>query len=184
MRPLYECLLGDSFQRLPAVVQAMHRVEVGRPRQAHGSAHIDRGTSLLAQLCCFFLRLPKAGSNLPLAVNLATNGERETWSRHFGKEVFESFQYLKTDRSALWEQTGPLHLAFQVSASASGLSLRLKKALFFGLALPHFVRPSITAEERALEDGSFGFSVHVSLPSGALIIAYHGALRIAGARRF
>jgi len=86
--PLFERLLGASFEGLPAPIRRVHDSQARKVLS--GRCRITRGTGVLARLLARVASLPEAGDDLPVQV-LFQRGERsEIWSRDFAGQPMRS----------------------------------------------------------------------------------------------
>ena len=85
---LFEELLGDDFDNLPAAVQALHR-STG-PRVWSGQAQVQRGQGLVARCIAKLVGFPTASEGVALEVLIERQGQVERWQRSFGTKRFAS----------------------------------------------------------------------------------------------
>jgi len=169
--PLYARVLGPHFEALPKAVRAIHSVtgDAG----AFGEGTVVRGRSPLARLIASLMRFPASGT-VPLHVHFAERAGRETWTRDFGGHLFSS--ELSAPRGCIVERFGPLRFAFDIPADERGLEMHLARWSGFGLPMPRFLAPRISAREWE-EQGRFRFEVGVAMPLAGEVIRYQGWLR-------
>lgn len=169
--PLYERVLGEAFQALPAKLREMH--DVSGDRGAVGSAEVSRGRNPVARAVASLMRFPPEGTH-DLHVRFEERDGTETWTRDFAGRVFTS--RLAAEGGRLTERFGPLRFVFDLSADASGLGMHIRGWTLFGLPLPLVLAPRSEAREWE-EDGRFHFDVPISLPLIGLVVHYRGWLR-------
>jgi hypothetical protein len=168
--PLYARVLGPRFARLPEAVRAIH--DVFADSGAVGEGTVVRGTSPLARLVAAAMRFPPSGT-VPLHVHFAERGGREIWTRDFGGQRFSS--ELSASRGCIVERFGPMRFAFDIPADERGLEMHLTRWSAFGLPMPRFLAPRISAREWE-EEGRFRFEVAVAMPVAGEVVRYEGWL--------
>jgi uncharacterized protein DUF4166 len=169
--PLYRRLLGERFERLPARVRELH--DVTGASVWTGRADVERGRSLPSRMVATLFGLPPDGRDQTLRVTFQVDGDREIWSRVFGKAVFRSVQYERG--GLLRERVGPSTFVFALETSADGMALKLRAVRFLGVPLPRFLAPSVRTFESE-RDGRYQFEVEASLPLLGRIVQYVGWL--------
>ncbi|MCW3837046.1 DUF4166 domain-containing protein [Sphingomonas canadensis] len=170
--PLYARILGDRFAALPPLVRAMH--QVSSDHGARGEGTVRRGTSPAARMLAAMMGMPPAGT-VPLHVHFTEADGRERWTRDFGGHRFTS--ELSARRGRAIERFGPLRFAFDLPADADGLRMEFAGWSAFGLPLPRWAGPRITAREWQ-EDGRFRFEVTVRMPLIGEVVGYSGWLEV------
>jgi len=175
-RPLYESLLGDAWQKLPAQIRAMHSLE--RRLVAQGRASVERGRSPMARLAAAFIGFPKAAADIPVSVTFEEKNGVECWTRRFGDRSFHSEQFEGTGRwvRLLVERFGPMTFAMALVWEDERLKLVMRHWRFLGVPMPMWLCPRSESYETA-DDGRFNFHVEISHPLTGLIVRYQGWLR-------
>jgi hypothetical protein len=171
--PLYERVLGRTFEALPPAVRTLHAVHGDADAQGEGT--VVRGRSLLARLAGAILRFPPSGT-FPLHVALAERDGKERWTRDFGGHVFAS-ELSEAGPGRAAERFGPLRFVFALPAGPEGLEMRLERWTAFGIPLPRFLAPRIEAREWEDAEGRFRFEVSVAMPLAGEVVRYSGWLR-------
>jgi NAD(P)-dependent dehydrogenase (short-subunit alcohol dehydrogenase family) len=169
--PLYQRVMGADFAKLSSPLLAMHAV-LGQAF-AKGEGTVRRGRSLLARVIGAVMRFPRAG-HYPVEVAFIEKRGVERWTRTFGQHTFAS--ELSQTGTLLTERFGPLRFHFALPISKGGLSMELRKWSAFGVRLPLFLAPRITASEHA-EGDDFQFDVAVAVPLAGPVVHYSGRLR-------
>lgn len=169
--PVYRQVMGEAFDRLPALVREMH--EIIGDGGARGEGTVQRGSSLLARFAGWFGGFPPAGT-YPVHVHFAEKDGVESWTRSFGPHRFTS--HLRPVRGGIEERFGPLRFRFALPADEQGLSMELLGWSALHIPLPRFLALRIDASERADGD-DFLFDVDVRLPWGSPVVHYTGRLR-------
>ncbi|TWI02868.1 uncharacterized protein DUF4166 [Luteimonas cucumeris] len=169
---LFQQLLGAPFFRLPASVRALHSGH-GRSRYA-GSATITRGRNPIGRLCAAVARLPPAGIDVPIVVELQADARGETWQRHFGKHRMQS--RLQVRDKLLHERLGLLQFRFALHVHDGALWWQTAGVRLFGLLpLPASWFAEVRCREREHE-GRYEFMVEAALPLAGRLIRYEGWL--------
>jgi len=174
-RPLYESLLGQAWQKLPAPIRAMHALD--RRIVARGEASVERGPSPLARLAAAMIGFPKAAATIPVAVTFEDNSGVERWTRRFGDQSFRSEQFEGSGRweRLLVERFGPMTFGMALVWEDEKLRLVMRHWRCFGIPMPLWLCPRSNAYETA--DGDrFKFHVEISHPLTGLIVRYQGWL--------
>lgn len=170
---LYQRIVGARYGVLPAAVQAMHApTEVG-VRRARGRCDISGAQGWLARLCARVAGLPPSAEQLPVTVLFTEQRGGELWQRWFGTHFMVSRQWQAGE--LLMERVGPARFAFQVQASAQGLTLLLRGFWVLGMPVPKALYPQVLAEESE-RDGRFYFDVGAALPGVGTLVHYRGYL--------
>lgn len=167
--PLYARAMGERFNRLPPRVREMH--DLTGDAGAAGEGTVRRGKGL-AWLIGRMMGFPPAGSH-PLHVAFAARDGKERWTRDFGGHAFTS--ELRQAGQGVAERFGPLRFAFDLPSDGEGLRMVLRGWSAFGVPMPRFLGPRITAREWVGE-GRFRFEVGVSLPLLGEVVHYVGWL--------
>lgn len=170
---LFPSLLGDAFAALPASVRALHCA--GGNLTYRGVATVTRGRGWCARLCGWATRLPAAGQEVPLSVDIATAGEREIWTRHFGENTMQS--RLSRRGAQLRERVGLVTFGFSLSLSGGVLRWTVCEVRGLGLRLPARWFRGVQAFESE-RDGRYSFHVRAALPLVGELIQYEGWLAV------
>ncbi len=176
-QPLYQRILGDAWDALPAPLRAMHH-RAG-PQVAAGQADVGRGRNLLARLVAFVLGFPSAGQQVPVQVVFTPHAGGERWTRTFAGRSFTSFQSAGrgTSEHLLRERFGPLTFDLGLVVEEARLRLVVRRWSLWGLALPLFLAPGGDSYETVIED-RFYFHVEIRHRLIGLIVRYRGWLEI------
>ena len=173
--PLYERILGESWQSLPLPIRQLHSVT--STSTFAGRCAVDRGRNPIAWLVAELIGFPKRGGDQNIEVRLSVDGDGERWVRTCGRRMFSSVQHPGSGR-AQWlvrENFGPVTVDMALVADSAGLRYVLRRWSFFGIPLPLWFGPRSTASE-SVEDGKFKFDVAISHPITGLIVRYRGTL--------
>jgi hypothetical protein len=176
MTPLFRSLMAADFDHLPAPIRELH--DRRGDCRATGRCQVERGDTRLARLLATLMLLPPAGGDVALTVSFGVGDGIETWHRNFAGAVMTS--RLQRGAGALAglviERRFPLTAAIRLVADAAGVTYRPVGCWLFGLRLPSWLRPSVTARE-SVQDGCFHFDVEIGAPLAGRIIRYRGWLR-------
>ena len=176
-QPLYQRILGDAWDALPAPVRAMHHC--AGPQVAMGQADVLRGRHPLARLIALAMGFPAAGRQVPVQVVFTPGAGGERWTRTFGGRSFTSFQSVGRGTSAhlLRERFGPLTFDLALVVEGSKLHLVVRRWSLWGLPLPLLLAPGGDTYEVAIDD-RFHFHVEIRHRLIGLIVNYRGWLEI------
>jgi hypothetical protein len=172
---LFERLLGSAWSQLAPELRALHD---GPARSRwQGRAEVERGRQPLARLLANCFRLPPAGRDQPLTVELIRDAAAERWVRSYGRQRMRS--RLSAGRGAdqwlLCERFGPLRFAMALVADGDRLRYVARGWRCFGLPLPSALAPRVQAQEYGA-DGRFHFDVRLEQRGLGLIVHYRGWL--------
>ncbi|MFC3551582.1 DUF4166 domain-containing protein [Lysobacter cavernae] len=174
---LYRQLLGAAFERLPPSVQRLHARD-GQWRY-HGKVEVERGTGLLARLCAWATRLPRAGRG-PIKVEIAADRGRERWARVFAGRAMRSRLWGR--EGLLCERLGPVLFGFHLDVETRpgeghAVVWRLAQVRVLGVPLPAAWFEQVQAHEYA-RDHRYRFDVTAALPWVGLLVHYRGWLDV------
>jgi hypothetical protein len=172
---LFRALLGDTFDRLPPAVRAVHGGT--GPLVMIGTADVVQHPSLLARLICAAMRLPAPGRDVPVTLVFVRGDLEDRWSRNFAGRRYASrlFAGERRGQRLLIERMGPITSLFRLIACHDALRLQLVGSRILGVPLPRWIAPRCHAEERD-EDGCFTFDIPIDLPWLGRLIRYRGRL--------
>jgi hypothetical protein len=173
--PVYESILGDAWQKLPAPIRHMHN-NTGKLRVT-GKADVDRGKGAMARFIAALVGFPKQGSDIPVTVQFQVRDGIEHWHRTFGDKSFVSTQRAGQGGSIrlVEERFGPLRFGLALVLDEGKLHLVVRRWSFFGLPLPSLLAPTGNTYEHT-EDDKFCFHVEIAHPLFGLIVRYRGWL--------
>lgn len=130
---------------------------------------------MLRHAAARLMRLPDAGKDIELHLQVMPQEDKERWVRHFNQQRLETLQWQEGE--FLIEKTGPLQLAFHVTADESGMTFRMhhkchttKKVLF-----PAGLVMRVNAQAHGAED-RWKLEVNVSTPLLGNIVTYRGEI--------
>ena len=170
--PLFVNTLGASFSQLPQAVQFLHS-QVDRAT-FYGTASVTCGVNLLSRIIAALFSFPKAGTAIPVRVDMTCSEDREYWHRTFDGKSFCSV--LTSSRPGhVKERFGPLTFEMQLTIVERSITMPMCKGWFLGVPMPRFLLPESEAREYE-EDGLFHFDVALSTPLCGLLTRYTGCL--------
>lgn len=170
-QPLFRRLLGTTIDDLPPVLREAHDSRIDQ--RWRGVAHVKASTNPLARLLCRLMRLPAAGTVIPVTVRFERRGDAEHWHRDFAGRRYYSRLF---ERDGLMiERMGLATNIFRVSVEEGALRLDLIGFRFLGLPLPSALRPHCHAREHE-DDGRYVFDVPIDLWPFGRIIRYVGRM--------
>ncbi len=174
---LFQRLLAARFDALPPSVRALHQGH-GR-RRYHGKVEVDRGRGVLARLCAWGARLPRAGRGA-IQVDIDADESRERWSREFPGSVMRSRLWMRDQR--LCERLGLARLAFDLGVedlpgTGNAIVWRVASVRVLGLPLPRQWFRGVVAREYE-RDRRYRFDVAATLPVVGLLVHYRGWLDV------
>jgi saccharopine dehydrogenase-like NADP-dependent oxidoreductase len=172
--PVFEQALGNAYDRMPAVTQALHRPGAGALWQGEGTA--EGGRNILARAFAKLFRLPATHGAMPVAVTITPDADgRERWARHWPGQIMRSTMSYRGP-GVVTEGFGPFAFDLAITPHAEGLDMLLARGRLWGLPWPKALCPQIAATERA-DMGRHYFDVAIVLPIIGQLVRYHGWLR-------
>jgi Domain of unknown function (DUF4166)/Saccharopine dehydrogenase NADP binding domain len=172
---LYERLLGDAWQSLPAPIREMHNLHA--TKTVVGKADVERGQGLVAGLVARLFGFPAAGKGVPIAVTYTVVDGKEHWQRNFNGKQFSSVQSEGRGESQwlLVERFGVFTFGLALVVENSRLQLVVRRWSLLGLRLPLSWAPRGEAYESA-QGNRFNFHVEIAHPLLGLLVRYQGVL--------
>ena len=157
---------------LPAGLQRFH-ADAER-RTVSGQARVTTG-GVFARVLLRLHGLRLRDGKQPLDVTFMHNDSGTIWDRRFGTGSFIS-RIEASGIGFLVETFGPFTLRFRLTPDGDAVSWTLQRAEVFGLAIPSFLAPRISAREWLAADNAYAMSVVVALPLLGLVLRYEGEL--------
>lgn len=172
-KPLYRRILGEGFDRLPEVTRHLHR---GRPAVlADGEAAVAGAENWLGRQVAKAFGFPAEASRVPVRVVIESRDGREHWTRFFdGKPMRSTMRAVEA--GIVEERFGSVAMRMRLVPRGDGLNMELVSGTAYGVPLPKFLLPRITAEERVDDGGRHRFEVDISVPGLGRLVAYRGYL--------
>ena len=171
---LYRRALGKAYDRLPEVCQVLH--DSGASTW-EGRCTVDGALTPVSRLISWLFQMPPAAFDAPITVEFEVHEGRETWTRHVGGRTMRSQQYIGVRRPAgsIIERFGPFAFDLIFPVTDDRLTLVMIGARLFGIPLPEWLWPLITASENGA-GGRFNFDVEIGLPLIGRLVRYRGWL--------
>ncbi|MEI8281834.1 MAG: DUF4166 domain-containing protein [Armatimonadota bacterium] len=168
---LYRSILGPEFEHLSQTLREFH----DEAYSAKGVFTVTHDSCIISKILIPFLRLPKAGVDLPMTLDIAVQGNEEAWTRFIGPSKLVSHQ--SNENGLLKEKTDPLTFRFKVSVINGGMEFTQLSCAFLGVPLPKFCSPRVKAKITPATDG---WSVHVVISFGQVstICQYEGGAEL------
>lgn len=179
---LYRRVLGPDQVLHPAVA-ALH-LEPGCTC-SRGLVTVSRGTTATARLLGWLLRLPAAGTGVPVLLEISRHGENESWRRRFGQDVLvSSRQYAGID-GRLRERYGPVELDLELRASHGALCVTGQSAALclgrWRWPMPALFAPHVEASVRPAGGSAVSVHVGIDLHLTGLLLSYQGQMAVGDA---
>ncbi len=175
--PLYKEVLGEDYDRLPAVIQTMHNVQ-GR-HSARGRGRVRRARHLPGRLLATFLGMPAEASDVEVETSFTLKDGVESITRNYNGSILITHQAKAPGEGdegpMLLERFGPVKLFIRLEGNEDGITFHLQQCALLGLPLPRFFSPRLMARER-VTDGKYHYIVQVALPFFGRLIEYEGFL--------
>jgi hypothetical protein len=176
MASLYQSVLGERFNALPAAVRELHGHESSVVYRGQGS--VERGNGLLSRIVGAAMRFPPAMDDIAVSVNFDIRDGVETWTRDFGGHRFSS----RLSKNGIWlqESFGLIGIRFILETGPHGLEMIPVRWAVFGVPLPTWLWPRVIAREHEA-DGRFHYFVEAAMPLTGFVVRYKGWLARDGA---
>jgi hypothetical protein len=174
--PLFEKILGDAWDQLPAPVKEAH--QVSGELVFKGNGKVTRGKTLLSRIIARVFGFPTRAANTNIRVRMRRSKDVETWQRDFDGHRFSSSLLAgkgKTEGLVI-ERFGPVAIAMALSVDGRLLRYTPRHWSFAGIPLPPALLPRGDMFETA-ENGRFRFHVNVRLPIAGHLVTYEGTLQ-------
>jgi uncharacterized protein DUF4166 len=150
--------------------------DIGGGKTWRGEATVENGPSWLARMVRALTGLPPTVTAVPLVIEMAPDGDGETWHRRFGGHRLTTRMLAGKEPNVIEETLWPLTAVSRLEPDAAGVQQVPIGFRFLGLPLPRFLWPSVEARESA-EGGVYRFKVVMGF-RGIAIEAYEGWLEI------
>jgi hypothetical protein len=166
---LYRRILGAQFETLPAVLRRFHDADGGG--RARGAFQVERGPGRLRNGLASLLGLPQAGSDVPVRLRVAVEGDRERWIRDFDGHRVETVQWARGE--TLMECSGHVRFSCGLVLDGSRLRYEFRRAWFAGIPMPRWFSPGV---ESYVDAGDAGWRVvvRVLVPFLGELVRYEG----------
>jgi len=166
---LYRRILRARFDALPAVLRRFHDAEGGG--RARGTFRVERGRGRLRNGVASILGMPRAGTDVPVRLQVMSEGGRERWIRDFDGHRVETVQWAQGE--SLMEAMGRIRFCCALVLDGSRLRYEFRRAWFAGIPIPRWISPSVVSYVEAGDAGWFVL-VHVLAPMLGALVKYEG----------
>jgi hypothetical protein len=166
---LYQRVLGDRFKSLPEVLRRFHQTPGGG--RAKGTFRVQRGQGWLRGALGAVLGMPRAGDDVPVALNVVVEGERERWVRRIGSSRMVTVQWAR--RGLLLEAFGPSSFSCELMIEGTSLRYEFRRAWFLGIPLPRRLSPIVEGRVDAGEN-RWRVDVRIVAPFLGEMVRYEG----------
>lgn len=173
---IYQQHMGTRYSELAPEIQTFHALQ-GSYR-LKGEVDVIGAETAWGRLLSRVMRFPASSPQQAFEFHLRTENGRELWQRHFPTRTMVSSMSVR--RNFLVESFGPMQCRFLLRAESHALIMEPQGMRCFGLPLPSFLLPQITATERGA-NGKLHFDVSARWPGSYLTVAYRGWLDISSA---
>jgi Domain of unknown function (DUF4166) len=168
-RSLYRRILGARFDALPEVLRRFHDTPGGG--RARGTLQVERAAGPLRNALASLLRLPEAGTDVSIRLEVEVEGDRERWVRHLQGRRLETVQWAQGD--LLIESYGPTAFSSALVVEGSCLRYEFRRAWVIGILLPRRLAPLVDGRADA-GDGGWRVAVRVAAPILGELVHYEG----------
>ena len=159
-QPLFRRVLGARFETLPEPLRNIHDVE--EVSLLIGRCSVSRGRNLPARVLASLMSFPLQGEAWEIRMSMRREDDEEQWIRVVSGERFTSKLRALGD-GRIGERIGPLDLHMDLHPSPDGLAFELTGLQWFGLSIPKFLWPRISAHE-TIREGRCRFDISSSMP--------------------
>jgi len=173
---IYQQHMGASYAELTPEIQSFHALK-GNYRLS-GEVDVIGAETIWGRLLSVIMRFPASSPKQPFEFHLQTENEKERWKRCFPTRTMQSSMSLRGH--FLVESFGPMECRFILRTADGRLIMEPQGVRWFGLPLPTFLVPQISATESSA-DGKLHFDVSARWPGNYLTVAYRGWLDLASA---
>jgi hypothetical protein len=166
---LYRRVLGAQFDALPAILRRFHDSSGGS--RARGTFRVERAAGRLRNALASLLDLPRAGSEVPVQLQVMVENERERWIRDFEGHRFETVQWERG--GLLMETSGWTSFSTMLKVEGSRLCYEFRRAWFAGIPIPRRLSPWVESWVDAGET-SWRVVVRIFAPFLGELVRYDG----------
>jgi hypothetical protein len=166
---LYQRVLGERFDTLHPTLQRFH----GSPHGGRGVGclRVTRAPGGVRWFLATLMRLPASSDAMPVTLKVLPEKNGERWKRHFGHHRFVTLQ---TEHEGLLLETAwPLRIGFELVVDSHSLRFVTQQVWLLWLPLPRPLRPAVTVNVLAHDDGWF-LGVHIRVPLLGELVRYEG----------
>ena len=169
----YVKVMGDSYDKLHASIQDLHRT--GNGRHFKGHCDIERGRNPLAHMIAFVFGFPKSGSDIPVEIKITPDEKGELWERRFNGKPMTSHHSMGRGRWSrhVTERFGPISIHMAILNEKGNMRIQTRGWSFLGLPLPKMLCPGGDVYESE-DNGRFKFYVDLQAPLIGRMCRYIG----------
>jgi hypothetical protein len=143
------------------------------PLRAHGTIDVEHGEGWLARPIIWLMKLPTAGPQQVVRLEVAEDGAELVWARRIGRSTLRTRQ--RACGSRLVERSGLGRVAFDLAVADGALLYRHASIHLAGLPVPWALSPRVTA---VVSPTAEGWQVVVTVDwRGRIVCRYSGAIR-------
>jgi hypothetical protein len=143
------------------------------PLRAEGVIDVEHGSGWLARSMIWLMRLPAAGRQQAVQLDVVSDGAEIRWTRRIGRSVLRTRQC--ASGSMLVERSGLGRVSFDLAVENAGLEYRHASIHVAGLPVPSRLSPRVAA---IVSPTTEGWQVAVTVEwRGRLVCRYSGAIR-------
>lgn len=173
---IYQRHMGASYGELAPEIQTFHTLN-GSYR-LRGEVDVIGAETIWGRLLSVVMRFPVSSPQQPFEFHLRTESGKEAWQRRFPSRTMQSS--MSIGGTYLLESFGPMQCRFTLRSEDGRLVMEPRGVRWFGIPLPAFLVPQISAAERGV-NGKLYFDVSARWPGNYLTVAYRGWLDVANA---
>lgn len=168
---LYQRIMGEDFDNLPPVLRRFHSSERGA--SAAGVFTVKREPGVLRAALSKLSRMPPAGENVQVRLQVIAGPCRETWIRQFDGHILTTVQWQRANR--LVEKGGPLRFVLRLTGSKKGMRFETERCELWEIRVPRVFSLSATAEVEGYDD-YWNVEVRIAAPLLGTIVTYRGRM--------
>ena len=168
MQTVYQRVLGAKFAELHPVLRRFHSSPRG---SGQGRFRVTHFPGRLKKFLVKLMRMPAAGEDLPVSLEVSPSGTGELWMRAFPGWRFASIHTAR--RGLLFERDGPATFVFALDVVDGSMTFTTKEFHVLGFPLPAWMAPSVSAVAVPSEAG-WAVTVRMRLPFVGDLLEYHG----------
>lgn len=179
MHPLFQLILRDQYQKLPAV---MHRFHEARIAQFEGKAEVKGANGFMARLLRKVGGFPPPASETDLTLKVIRTEVQERWLRSFNNTQFSSSLTRVNRTNLLCEDFGLFNFYYTLRVRNERIVWQLERWSFAGIPmLDELVE--VTASEGITAEGNYSFAFKLQFPLVGVLLDYSGWLVIPESRK-
>ena len=142
------------------------------PLRAEGTIDVEHGMGWLVPPMIWLMKLPKAGLDQPVRLEVTGDGSELVWTRRIGRAILRTRQHARGARIA--ERSGLGCVTFDIAVKDGALVYRQASIQIAGLPVPAVLGPRVSA---VVSPTAEGWHVTVTVNwRGWLLCRYAGAI--------